>query len=77
MKTKTALVWPKSRVELHAIAFVDLANALVVFPDNAELDDSLRNGDDFKGLFVLWVLLEEGGRLEGGDELCVTSVHLA
>jgi hypothetical protein len=55
---------------LHAVALVDLALAGVVLPDNAELDDALRDGDDLEGLLVLGVLLEEGGRLEGGGKLC-------
>ena len=44
--------------------------AFVVLPDNAELDDTLGNGNDLKGLLVLGVLLEESRRLKGGDELC-------
>lgn len=70
MQTKSALVRAESGVELHAVAFVDLALALVVLPDNAELDDALGNGDDLEGLLVFGVLLEERRGLEGGDELC-------
>lgn len=69
VEAETALVGAESRVELHAVAFVHLALALVILPHNAELDDSLGNGDDLEGLLVLGVLLEEGGGLEGGDEL--------
>jgi hypothetical protein len=70
VKTETTLVWAESRVELHTVALVDLAVALVVLPDNAELDDALGDGDDLEGPPVLGVLLEEGGLLKGGDELC-------
>jgi hypothetical protein len=70
VETKTALVRTESGVELHTVALVDLALALVVFPDNTELDDTLGDGDNFESLLVLGVLLEKGGGLEGGDELC-------
>ena len=70
MEAETALVGAESRVELHAVSFVDLALALVVFPDNAELNDSLGDRDNLEGLLVLGVLLEEGRGFEGGDELC-------
>lgn len=74
VETETALVGTESRVELHTIALVDLALALVVLPDNAELDDALGYRGDLKSLLVLWVLLEEGGALEGGDKLCLQLV---
>ena len=69
VEAETALVWAEGRVELDAVALVDVAHALVVFPDNAELDDALGDGDDLESLLVLWVLLEDGGALEGGGEL--------
>jgi hypothetical protein len=69
VQTETALVWAEGRVELDAVALVDVALALVVLPDNAELDDALGDGNDFEGLLVLGVLLEDGGTLEGGGEL--------
>jgi hypothetical protein len=70
VKAEAALVGAEGRVELHTVAFVDLALALVVLPHDAELDDALRDGDDLEGLLVFGVLLEQAGRLEGGDELC-------
>ena len=70
VETETAFVRTESRVKLHTVTLVDLALALVVLPDNAELDDALGNGGNLKGLLVFGVLLEEGGGLEGGDELC-------
>ena len=70
VEAETALVRTEGRVELNAVALVDLALALVVLPDNAELDDALRDGGNLEGLLVLGVLLEEGRVLEGGDELC-------
>jgi hypothetical protein len=69
VETETTLVWAESRVELHTVALVDLALALVVLPDDAELDDALRDRGDLEGLLVLGVLLEEGG-----DKLCMKSV---
>jgi hypothetical protein len=69
VQAETALVWTEGRVELDAVALVDIALALVVLPDNAELDDALGNGNDLECLLVLGVLLEDGGALEGGGEL--------
>lgn len=69
VQAETALVGAESRVELHTVALVDLALALVVLPDDAELDDALGDGDNLEGLLVLWVLLEEGRGLQRGDEL--------
>jgi hypothetical protein len=69
MEAETTLVRAECRVELHAIALVDLAFALVVLPHNAELDDALGDRDDLEGLSVFGVLLEQAGVLEGGDEL--------
>ena len=69
MEAETALVGTESGVELHAVSLLDLALALVVLPDNAELDDALGDGDDLESLLVFGVLGEEGGGLEGGDEL--------
>lgn len=70
MESKAALVWPQGRVELHSVSPIDLHLALVVLPDDAELNDSFGDGGDLEGGLVLGVLLEEGGVLEGGDELC-------
>lgn len=50
--------------------------AFVILPDNAELDDTLGDGDDLKGLAVLGLLLEKSGVLEGGGELCFGIVSL-
>jgi hypothetical protein len=69
VESETALVGAKGRVELHTVSPLDLALALVVLPDHAELDDALRDGDNLESLLVVGVLLEEGGGLEGGDEL--------
>lgn len=63
MEAETTLVRTESRVELHTVALVDLALALVVLPDDAELDDALGDGDNLESLLVLGVLLEERGRL--------------
>jgi len=43
VEAETALVWTKGRVELDSVALVDLAFALVVLPDDTELNDSLGN----------------------------------
>jgi hypothetical protein len=70
VEAETALVGTESRVELDAVALVDVAVALVVFPDYTKLDDTLGDGDNLESLLVLGVLLEDGGALEGGGELC-------
>ena len=54
---------------MHAVTLVDLALALVVLPDDAELDDALRNGGNLERFLVLGVLLEERRGIKGGDEL--------
>jgi hypothetical protein len=41
VEAETALVRTKSGVELDAVALVDVAFALVIFPDDTELDDAL------------------------------------
>jgi hypothetical protein len=69
MQAEATLVGSEGRVELHAVALVDLALALVGLPDDAELDDALGDGDDLEGLLILGVLLEEARVFEGGDEL--------
>lgn len=71
VEAETALVGTESRVELHTVTLVDLALALVVLPDDAELNDTLRDGGNLECLLVLGVLLEEGRGLKGGDELCI------
>jgi hypothetical protein len=50
--------------------------AFIIFPDNTELDDTLRNGDDLKSLAELRLLLEKSGVLESGGELCFGIVSL-
>ena len=54
---------------MHAEGIVDLDLALVVLPHDAELDDALGDGDDFEGVAVFGVLLEERAVLEGGGKL--------
>lgn len=67
VESKTTLVWTKGRVELDSVATVDLDFALVVLPDNSELDYSLRYGGDLEGFLVFWVLLKQRGVLKGGN----------
>lgn len=69
VETETTLVGAQGRVELHTVATVDLDLVVVVLPDNTELDDTLRDGDDGQSLAVFGVLLEESGVLEGGGQL--------
>jgi hypothetical protein len=76
VEAEAALVWTKRGVELNTVAVVDLWLEVVVLPDDAELDDTLWDGDDLQGGLVLWVLLEEGGVLEGGGELVVRLLEL-
>jgi hypothetical protein len=70
VQTETTLVWAEGRVELNSVAAVDLDLVLVVLPDNAELDDALRDGDDLESSLVFGMLFEEGAVFEGGDQLC-------
>ena len=69
METETTLVGAEGRVVLDTETTVDLDLALVVLPDDTELDDTLRDGDDGQSLAVFGVLLEESGVLEGGGQL--------
>ena len=70
VQTQTALVRTQGRVELDAETAVDLDLALVVLPDDAELDDALGDRHDPQRRPVLGVLLEQRAVLEGDDELC-------
>ena len=76
MEAQAALVGAQGRVELDAVAAVDLELALVVLPDDAKLDDALRDGDDRQGGLVLGVLGEEGAVLERAGELLVGLLEL-
>jgi hypothetical protein len=69
VKSQTTLVGTEGGVELDTVTAVDLALALVIFPDDTELNNALGNGGDLESLLVLGVLLEEGAVLEGGDQL--------
>jgi hypothetical protein len=69
VEAQAALVGAEGGVELDTETAVDLELALVVLPDNAEVDDALRDGDDLDGGAVLGVLLEQGRVLEGADKL--------
>jgi hypothetical protein len=71
VQSETTLVWAESGIELHTVAAVDLDLVLVVFPDDAELDNTLRDGDDLEGGLVFGVLFEESAVFEGRDQLCV------
>jgi len=70
----TTLVGAKSRVKLDTIARVNVGSALVVLPDDAELDDALGDLDDFEGGLVLGVSLEERG--DGSGELVAGLLEL-
>lgn len=69
VESKTTLVRAEGRVVLDTETTVDLELAGVVLPDDAELDDTLRNGGNLEGGAVLGVLLEEGAVLKGADKL--------
>lgn len=70
METKSTLVRAQSRVELHSVSPVHTQQTIVVLPGDAELHDTLGDGDDLEGGAVLGVLLEEGAVLEGAGQLC-------
>jgi len=69
VEAQAALVGPDGRVELDAVAAVDLDLALVVDPGHAEDDDALGLDETLeKGvLLVLGVRLKRG--LQGGQDL--------
>lgn len=69
METETALVRTESRVELDTVTTVDLELAAVVLPDDSELDDALRDGNDLESGLVLGVLGEQGAVLKGARKL--------
>lgn len=58
---------------LDTVPGVHLGLALVVLPDDAELDDALRNLNDRERLAVRGVLFEEGG--QAGGELIASLSH--
>ena len=72
MESEATLVRAKGRVILNSEATIDLQLALVVLPDDSELNDSLRDGHDIQCRAVLWVLLEQRRVLERAHELCKT-----
>lgn len=55
---------------------LDVELALVVFPNDSELDDTLWNRDDLEAGSVFWVLLEEAASLKGRDKLVVGLLEL-
>lgn len=64
MEPQTTFVGAKGRVVLDTEAIVGLDLEVVVFPDDAELDDPLRDGRDLESPAVLWIFLEKGGIFE-------------
>lgn len=44
--------------------------ALIILPDDAELDDPLRDRSHLQGLAVFRVFLEQSRVFEGGSEFC-------
>lgn len=69
VESETALVGAQSRVELNTETTVDVELALVVLPDNTELNDTFGDGADLESGAVFGVLLEEGRIVEGADKL--------
>lgn len=69
MEPKTTLIWAKSGIELNTVSTVNLGLEFVIFPDNAELDDPLRNCGNMQGFFVFGMFFEERGMFEGGGQL--------
>lgn len=65
MESKTSLIRTQSRIELDTVSAVELWLSLVILPDNAELDDTLGDGNDLEGGFVFWVGVEEGTVFKG------------
>jgi len=75
MEAETTLVWTESGVELHTVTTVDLELTLVVLPNNAELNDTLWDGDDWETDTEIWLKFEELGGFEGRLELIVGLVE--
>lgn len=73
VESQTTLVRAEGRVELHTVTLVDLQLALVIFPDDSELDDTLRDSRDLESSAVLGVLCEEGAVLKSACQLCNSS----
>lgn len=69
MKSEATLVRAKGRVELDTVTTVDLEVAGIVLPDDAELDHTLRDGDNLQGSPVLGLLLEKGAVLKRRGKL--------
>jgi hypothetical protein len=69
VQSESTLVWTKRRVELNTVSTVYLDFSLVVFPCDAELDNSLWDGSNLESGLVFRVLLKEAGVLEGGGKL--------
>lgn len=59
VQSETTLVWTEGRVELHTVTYVDFDFTVVIFPWNAELDDTLRDLNDTQSSFVFWLLFEK------------------
>ena len=74
VQPETTLVGAKGRVELDTVARVDMGFALVVLPDDAELDDALGDLDDVERGLVLGVSLKERG--DGGGEFVASLLEL-
>ncbi len=70
MESQPSLVGSQRRVELYTISAVDLDLALVIFPGDSELDDTLGDRSDFESSLVFGVLLEEGGVFERRSKFC-------
>lgn len=58
VESKATFVWAEGRIELDAISTVYLGLKLVIFPDDTELDDPLRDRNDLESLLVFRVLFE-------------------
>jgi hypothetical protein len=69
MQADAALVGPDGRVELDAIAAVDLDLALVVHPGNTEHDDTLRLYQALEQSLLLILGMGIKCRLEGEEHL--------
>ena len=69
VESQTAFVRTQGGIELHSIATVDLNLALVVFPDDAKLNDPFGDGGNLEGGSVLGILLEQRGIFERRGKL--------
>lgn len=75
MKPQTTLVGPEGRVELNPVPAVDLHITIVVFPCDAELNHTFRDGNDRQSSLELGGDFKKLGIRESGDKLWIRGIR--